>query len=103
MPALSTWLGHAGTVDLTVFPAPITPGVMTWRERCRDDRDTGHCGSEQEGQAGADRGAEAGRGAGGSGPGAGRVVDRPGWAAEAADQDGAGDGAESGDDRASRS
>src|SRR5947207_3818977 len=82
---------------------PITPGVMAWRERCRDDRDTGQCGSEEEGQAGADCGAEAGRGAGGPGPGAGRVADGPGWAAEAADQDGAGDGAESGDDRASRS
>ena len=34
------------------------------------------------------------------GPGAGPVADRPGWAAEAADQDGAGDGAEPGADRA---
>ena len=29
------------------------PGVMAWRERCRDDRDTRQCGNEEEGQAGA--------------------------------------------------
>ena len=23
-----------------MFPAPITPGLAAWRERCRDDRDT---------------------------------------------------------------
>src|SRR5262249_14395547 len=82
---------------------PITPGVMAWRERCRDDRDTRRCGKQEEGQAGADRGTEAGGGAGGPGPGAGRVADRPGRAAQAADQDGAGDRAEPGDDRAPRS
>lgn len=32
---------------------PIPLGVMAWREGCRDDRDTGWCGSEEEGQAGA--------------------------------------------------
>jgi hypothetical protein len=32
---------------------PIALGVMAWRERCRDDRATGWCGSEEEGQAGA--------------------------------------------------
>jgi len=37
---------------------PTAPGVGAWRERCRDDRDTRRCGNEEEGQAGADRGAE---------------------------------------------
>src|SRR5690348_6939646 len=92
-----------GTVDLTVFSAPTTPGLMAWRERCRDDRDTRRRDKQEEGQAGADRGAEAGGGAGGPGPGAGRVADRPRRAAQAADQDGAGNRAEPGDDRAPRS
>src|SRR6516162_9435544 len=91
-----------GTVDLTVFLAPTTPGVMARRERCRDDRDTRRR-DEEEGQARADRRAEARRGAGGPGPGARCLADGPRRAAETADQDGAGDRAEPGDDRASRS
>jgi hypothetical protein len=31
---------------------PITPGLTAWRERCRDDRDTGRCDEEE--QAGAE-------------------------------------------------
>ena len=30
----------------------ITPGLTAWRERCRDDRDTGWC-DEEEAAAGA--------------------------------------------------
>ena len=37
-------------MDLTVFPAPITPGLLARRERCRDDRDTRRR-DEEEGQA----------------------------------------------------
>src|SRR5262249_40887197 len=79
---------------------PITPGLMAWRGRGRDDRDTRRRGGQEEGKAGADRGTAGGGGTGAPGPGAGPVADWAGWAAEAADQDGAGDGAEPGDDRA---
>ena len=68
--------------------------------RCRDDRDTERRDEEETGRgvggaAGRDR-------AGAAGQGAGPVVDRPGRAAQAADQDGARDGAQRGDDRAPR-
>jgi len=67
-----------------------TPRLTRWppqRGGCRDDRDTGRCDGEEE-EAGAVCG-EAGRGrVRSAGPGAGAVVDRPGRAAQAADEGG---------------
>src|SRR5262245_17346723 len=90
---------NVGTVLTTVCPALIAePGVQ--RERCRNGRDTWGC--DEEGRAGADRRGEDCGGYGPPGPGAGPVADRVRWAAQAAGQDGPGDRAEPGDDRAPR-
>ena len=83
---------------------PITPGVIARRERCRDDRDTRRRGTRKrkdkpELTAEQKLAEELVR----PGPRSGSVPDGPGWAAEAADQDGPGDRAQPGDDRAPRS
>ena len=39
--------GVSGSVDLRVFPALITLDLRVWRERCRDDRDTGRRDQEE--------------------------------------------------------